>query len=84
MSELAEEDILQTFLKERELDGDIISKVSDILWLRNAIRLDDAEADVTQQPQEVSRFELNMHHGLYLLIYIYIYVCVFFFLPISF
>ncbi|KAE9463369.1 hypothetical protein C3L33_04733, partial [Rhododendron williamsianum] len=53
VSELAEEDILQTFLKERELDGDIISKVSDILWLRNAIRLDDAEADVTQQPQEV-------------------------------
>ncbi|XP_052186802.1 uncharacterized protein LOC127797718 isoform X2 [Diospyros lotus] len=48
----AENDVLQTFLKERELSGDIITKVSDIIWLRKAIRIDDEEADVTQQSDE--------------------------------
>ncbi|XP_057458961.1 uncharacterized protein LOC130749600 isoform X2 [Lotus japonicus] len=30
----AEEEVLQMFFKERELNGDFISKASDILWLR--------------------------------------------------
>lgn len=60
VSEIAEDNILQTFLKERELNGDIISKVSDVLWLRNAARLDDSEADDTQQPQELSISEQNI------------------------
>ncbi|KAF5937608.1 hypothetical protein HYC85_025114 [Camellia sinensis] len=37
VSELAEDDILQTFFKERELSGDIIAKVSDIFWLRKTL-----------------------------------------------
>ncbi|XP_028110263.1 uncharacterized protein LOC114308791 [Camellia sinensis] len=52
VSELAEDDILQTFFKERELSGDIIAKVSDIFWLRKVIRLDDAEDNITQQSKE--------------------------------
>ncbi|GFZ13099.1 hypothetical protein Acr_23g0014840 [Actinidia rufa] len=56
-SELAEDDILQTFLKERELSGDIIAKVSDMLWLGKIIRLGDAEADVTQQSKETTEDE---------------------------
>ena len=62
VSELAEDDILQTFLKERELSGDIIAKFSDMLWLGKIIRLGDAEADVTQQSKEVSVLQLKLRH----------------------
>ncbi|XP_057475076.1 uncharacterized protein LOC130763138 isoform X2 [Actinidia eriantha] len=57
VSELAEDDILQTFLKERESSGDIIAKVSDMLWLGKIIRLGDAEVDVTQQSKETTEDE---------------------------
>uniref|UniRef100_A0A5B7BB07 CGL160/ATPI domain-containing protein n=1 Tax=Davidia involucrata TaxID=16924 RepID=A0A5B7BB07_DAVIN len=56
VSELAEDDVLQTFFKERELNGDLISRVSDILWLREVIKFVDAEAgtltDTTQLSEE--------------------------------
>jgi len=31
----ADEDVLQIFFKERELNGDFISRTSDLLWRRN-------------------------------------------------
>ncbi|EOA21107.1 hypothetical protein CARUB_v10001448mg [Capsella rubella] len=37
VSELVEEDVLQMFLKDREENGDFISKVSDRLWLRDIL-----------------------------------------------
>ncbi|PKI73392.1 hypothetical protein CRG98_006330, partial [Punica granatum] len=43
-SELLEEEVLRTFLKDRKLTGDFISKASDIIWQRDALKLinDDA------------------------------------------
>ncbi|XP_047333457.1 uncharacterized protein LOC124936975 [Impatiens glandulifera] len=46
VSELEEDDVLSTFFKERELDGDFISKVSDVLWLKRVVKFNDADADV--------------------------------------
>lgn len=37
VSELVGEDVLQMFLKDREENGDFISKVSDRLWLREVL-----------------------------------------------
>ncbi|XAR59647.1 hypothetical protein NMG60_11015560 [Bertholletia excelsa] len=52
-NELAEDDIVQTFLKERELSGDVIAKVSDIIWLRQVIKPSEAEeTEFTELPQE--------------------------------
>ncbi|PON65397.1 NF-kappa-B inhibitor-like protein [Parasponia andersonii] len=51
-----EEDVLKTFLKERQLNGDLISKVSDMFWQKEAIKfLDskDALSDTPQQPDQV-------------------------------
>ncbi|KAM7272784.1 hypothetical protein ACFE04_027447 [Oxalis oulophora] len=45
LSELAEEDILQTFFKDRALNGDIISKASDALWQREVLKAIDIDAD---------------------------------------
>ncbi|XP_059627721.1 uncharacterized protein LOC132270560 [Cornus florida] len=63
VSELAEDDVLQTFFEEREQNGDIIAKVSDILWLRDAIKFVDAEtdivADTTQLPEEALGEEIE-------------------------
>ncbi|KAK9071787.1 hypothetical protein SSX86_008216 [Deinandra increscens subsp. villosa] len=43
---IEEDDVLLTFLKERELNGDFIARVSDKLWMRKAIKIDDIEADL--------------------------------------
>ncbi|KAA8544294.1 hypothetical protein F0562_022306 [Nyssa sinensis] len=57
VSELAEDDVLRTFFKERELNGDFIARVSDRLWLRDVVKFVDAEtgtlADTTQLSEEV-------------------------------
>lgn len=54
-----EEDVLLTFLKERKLTGDFISKASDIIWQRDAIKLIDDDTlelpDDTQQKLVKSR-----------------------------
>lgn len=64
MGEIAEDDVLRTFIKERELSGDFIAKVSDRIWLReainsydNAVIAEDAENNV-QSPEEVFFFLL--------------------------
>ncbi|XP_009377812.2 uncharacterized protein LOC103966380 [Pyrus x bretschneideri] len=45
VSEVAEEDVLQTFFKERQLNGDLVSKVSDVFWKREFANSVDADAD---------------------------------------
>ncbi|KAK4337735.1 hypothetical protein RND71_042222 [Anisodus tanguticus] len=59
LSEVAVDDVVfQDFLRERELNGDVISRISDRIWLRNAVDFDSAEAgssisEITQS-EEVS------------------------------
>ncbi|KAH9699591.1 NF-kappa-B inhibitor-like protein [Citrus sinensis] len=43
--EVAEEDVLQMFFKDRELNGDFISKTSDMFWLTGALKFVDFDAD---------------------------------------
>ncbi|KAF3776881.1 hypothetical protein EJ110_NYTH47293 [Nymphaea thermarum] len=44
-SDLASEEALETFLRERRLNGDFISRASDILWGRDVVRPDKSEAN---------------------------------------
>lgn len=52
------DDVFQDFLRERELNGDIISRISDRIWLRNVVNFDSLEAGngatEAAQSQEVS------------------------------
>ncbi|RVW33297.1 hypothetical protein CK203_085348 [Vitis vinifera] len=61
VGELAGEDVLRMFFKERELNGDFISKASDMLWQREVMKFVDAEAgtppDTPQQPEGVKETE---------------------------
>lgn len=41
----ADEDVLQIFFKERELNGDFISRTSDLLWRRNFRNSGDYDID---------------------------------------
>ncbi|KAG2297390.1 hypothetical protein Bca52824_044059 [Brassica carinata] len=45
VSELVGEDVLQMFLKDREENGDFISKVSDRLWLRDVLESIDLNSN---------------------------------------
>ncbi|KAG9458490.1 hypothetical protein H6P81_002998 [Aristolochia fimbriata] len=58
-SDLAGEEILQIFLKERQLNGDIISKTSDILWTGNKgfISPETSSMDKNQGIEEVTEDE---------------------------
>ncbi|KAJ1440722.1 hypothetical protein SESBI_01792 [Sesbania bispinosa] len=54
----ADEDILQIFFKERELNGDFISRASDLLWRRNFRNFDDYDIsklnnDTSQQTEQI-------------------------------
>ncbi|XP_031498842.1 uncharacterized protein LOC116263296 [Nymphaea colorata] len=57
-SDLASEEALETFLRERRLNGDFISRASDILWGRDVVRPDKSEANTAavsrQQFQEAN------------------------------
>lgn len=57
VGERAGEDVLRMFFKERELNGDFISKASDVLWQREVMKFVDTEAgtppDTAQQPEGV-------------------------------
>ncbi|PWA40283.1 hypothetical protein CTI12_AA564000 [Artemisia annua] len=48
-----EDDVLLTFLKERELNGDLIAKVSDRLWMRKSIKIDNIEADLRNDANQL-------------------------------
>lgn len=45
VSEVVGEDVLQMFLKDREENGDFISKVSDRLWLREVLQSIDLNSN---------------------------------------
>ncbi|XP_076887995.1 uncharacterized protein LOC143538290 isoform X1 [Bidens hawaiensis] len=52
---IEEDDVLVTFLKDRELNGDFIARVCDKLWTRNAIKIDNTETNLkydANQPDE--------------------------------
>ncbi|KAK9938927.1 hypothetical protein M0R45_015638 [Rubus argutus] len=56
-SELAEEDVLQTFFKERQLNGDFVSRLSDVFWRREFTKFVDSDEvgqidDTTPQQAE--------------------------------
>ncbi|XP_065868683.1 uncharacterized protein [Euphorbia lathyris] len=54
--ELVEEDVLKMFLKERELNGDFVSKASDMFWLREVMKFVDFDDDKPDDiPQEVEQ-----------------------------
>lgn len=58
VSEVAEDDVLQMFLKERELNGDFISKVSDLFWQRGVANAKYVDADtvyVADTPQQAEQ-----------------------------
>lgn len=58
-----DEDVLQIFFKERELNGDFISRASDLLWRRNfrnsgdynISNLTDSTSQQTEQVQQTRR-----------------------------
>ncbi|XP_008229001.1 PREDICTED: uncharacterized protein LOC103328385 [Prunus mume] len=60
VSELAEEDTLQAFFKERQLNGDLVSKVSDVFWqkefTKSVVDADDVGrfADIPQPAEQVA------------------------------
>ncbi|CAH2072177.1 unnamed protein product [Thlaspi arvense] len=60
VSELVEEDVLQMFLKDREENGDFISKVSDRLWLREILE----SIDLNSNGASSSAVELNNQESL--------------------
>ncbi|CAK7329157.1 unnamed protein product [Dovyalis caffra] len=53
LSELAEEDVLRVFLRERELNGDFISKACDKFWQRGTkfVDFDDRELELVDTSQ---------------------------------
>ncbi|XVE79206.1 hypothetical protein DITRI_Ditri14bG0038900 [Diplodiscus trichospermus] len=57
VSESVEEDVLQMFFKDREVNGDFISKASDMLWRRDVLQVVGTDAgqpaDATQQAEQV-------------------------------
>lgn len=65
MSELAEEDVLQTFFKERQLNGDFVSRLSDVFWRREFTKFVDAD-EVGQIDDTTSQQAEEQVHGLQL------------------
>ncbi|GAB4824650.1 hypothetical protein Ancab_007522 [Ancistrocladus abbreviatus] len=52
VSQDIEEEVLEAFFRDRELNGDFVTKVSDILFLREAKKSDILQASTTQLAQE--------------------------------
>ncbi|GMH07338.1 hypothetical protein Nepgr_009178 [Nepenthes gracilis] len=57
VSERAEEDVLEAFFRDRELNGDLITKASDILFQREARKSDTLHDGTSQQVPETSSNE---------------------------
>jgi len=66
VSESIEEDVLQMFFKDREVNGDFISKASDMLWQREVLKVVDGDAgepaDTSQQAEQVEYYLVQSHH----------------------
>ena len=43
------DDVMQIFLKDRQLNGDFISKVSDRLWQRDNLIHEDSEISIVHE-----------------------------------
>lgn len=53
VQERAGHDVFHIFLKERRLDGDIISKVSDMIWVKDYLNVIDSEVSMLgETPQQ--------------------------------
>ncbi|KVI07694.1 hypothetical protein Ccrd_013934 [Cynara cardunculus var. scolymus] len=52
---IEEDDVLLMFLKDRELNGDFIAKVSDKLWMRKTIKIEDIKADLTNDATQLDQ-----------------------------
>ncbi|KAA3490288.1 Glutamyl-tRNA reductase [Gossypium australe] len=57
VSESVEENVLEMFFKDREVNGDFVSKVSDMLWQREVLKVVDTDASepagTAEQSQQV-------------------------------
>ncbi|RRT43184.1 hypothetical protein B296_00055751 [Ensete ventricosum] len=67
-SEIAGEDVLQMFLKDRQLNGDFISKVSDILWSKKNIEFAELETNTLKEDNQY-------HEEVSYLILLYFFYC---------
>lgn len=48
-SEVVDEEIMEIFLKERQTNGDFISKASDMLWRGEALKFANSETITVQE-----------------------------------
>ncbi|KAB1227172.1 hypothetical protein CJ030_MR1G029028 [Morella rubra] len=64
VSGVAEDDVLQTFFKERKLSGDFISKASDIFWESEVKEVVDADAvDPAETPLQAEQVMQSDNDG---------------------
>ncbi|XP_050203622.1 uncharacterized protein LOC126653726 isoform X2 [Mercurialis annua] len=57
--EVAEDEVLRMFLRDRVVNGDLISKASDMFWLREVIDLVDLDAaQLPHNPQQQQQEEV--------------------------
>uniref|UniRef100_A0A7C8ZPV5 Uncharacterized protein n=1 Tax=Opuntia streptacantha TaxID=393608 RepID=A0A7C8ZPV5_OPUST len=62
--ERAEDDVLKEFFRERQLNGDLIAKYSDILFQRRAVNYTDAEAgEVAENSKPVEQDQTSQALG---------------------
>ncbi|XP_010535702.1 PREDICTED: uncharacterized protein LOC104810925 [Tarenaya hassleriana] len=59
-SEIVEEDVLQMFLKDREANGDFISRVSDKLWLKEFLKYVDDDSSGASATAELDEQETTI------------------------
>ncbi|KAI3724656.1 hypothetical protein L2E82_36441 [Cichorium intybus] len=60
---IEEDDLLLTFLKDRELNGDLIAKVTDKLWLRKEIKIDNIETDLRIDANQLNESLVDENTG---------------------
>lgn len=48
-NEVADEEIMQIFLKERQTNGDFVSKVYDILWRKDELKFVDPKVNIGEE-----------------------------------
>lgn len=61
MSEV-DEDVLQTFLKDRELNGDFVSRTCDLLWrmdIRNSGDYDVSKLNDDNNAQQIEQVRIS-------------------------
>ncbi|XP_050375919.1 uncharacterized protein LOC126793441 [Argentina anserina] len=61
LSEVANEDVLQTFFKERRLNGDFVSRLSDVFWQKEFNNLVDDDDDDDDRVGESDETASQIH-----------------------